>query len=181
MNYTQFKVREILGRRAGFWSLLAIFLWHSPSAQTLSPILISPYAGSAQVGAISLDWSTGEIAISTVKTSTTLFTEGFNQPFLTITPQLPSEETETEILKRTIRVFPNPAHNSFMVRLDQENDLGSSVEIIDLQGRLIHTQIIESGASEAEILLMGYPSGLYLVRVTTSSGKHQLIYKLSKI
>jgi subtilisin family serine protease len=70
-------------------------------------------------------------------------------------------------------VFPNPARDRFWLRFGPEMvNLDFRVEVIDMMGRRLETQLIEVSANERQVSIVGgYPSGMYVVRVVAAEGK----------
>jgi len=74
-------------------------------------------------------------------------------------------------IDQSITVYPNPAKN--LVSIDSNSNI-KSIELFDIQGRILQTTI-ESG-NAAKIDISGKSGGIYFVRVTTDKG-----IKVSKI
>ncbi|MEE1020451.1 MAG: T9SS type A sorting domain-containing protein [Bacteroidales bacterium] len=72
-----------------------------------------------------------------------------------------------------ITLYPNPATN--LVSLNNA-EMGSVVELIDIQGRVLKSLIVNS--TSQTISLQGLESGLYLIKTTTSDNEKQFINKL---
>jgi len=70
----------------------------------------------------------------------------------------------------SLKVYPNPAKSS--VKISAEVDAIESVEILDLNGRLVQNDIPEKPAKELEVTFneMLLPQQLYLLRIKTSQG-----------
>lgn len=88
-------------------------------------------------------------------------------PFTTLISGLNDAQSQEPTL------FPNPATN--LVALNNAPK-GSFVEIIDLQGRVLKSLIVNS--TSQTISLQGLESGLYLIKTTTSDNEKQFINKL---
>lgn len=67
------------------------------------------------------------------------------------------------------RVYPNPASEG-SIYVELEDGLDGHLEILNLQGLLLHSQAIGSGRSVVET--RGYVPGTYIVRVTSNGGGH---------
>ena len=88
-------------------------------------------------------------------------------PFTTLISGLNDAQSQEPTL------FPNPATNSVALNNVPK---GSFVEIIDLQGRVLKSLIVNS--TSQTISLQGLESGLYLIKTTTSDNEKQFINKL---
>ncbi|MFN3640633.1 MAG: S8 family serine peptidase [Flavobacterium sp.] len=64
-------------------------------------------------------------------------------------------------------IYPNPTRNSFNL-LTPNNSEDKTLEIYDIQGRVVLTRMISS--TQNEIVTQGLPSGVYLVKVSASNG-----------
>jgi hypothetical protein len=65
----------------------------------------------------------------------------------------------------TISLYPNPTHN--LVNIKANNTI-TSVELFDVQGRLLQTKLINENASTLEITAQS--AGVYFIKVTTDKG-----------
>jgi len=68
-----------------------------------------------------------------------------------------------------IRITPNPASTFVNIGLDNSNT-AVTVQIIDLNGRLLKQQILAPGAQNTSIRVDGLAKGLYTVKAITSTG-----------
>jgi len=73
-----------------------------------------------------------------------------------------------------IDVFPNPCQGKFTVRLNENPEQGSRIDVLDISGHTVASRLI---TEPSEVFNLGnQPSGLYLVRTTI--GTSQKNYKL---
>ncbi|MEZ4775060.1 MAG: T9SS type A sorting domain-containing protein [Bacteroidia bacterium] len=71
----------------------------------------------------------------------------------------------------TMSLFPNPNNGSFTLNLELQNRDNVSVQVIDLNGKVIATKNAEKVLFvEEDFHMTGIASGIYLVKVTTSLG-----------
>jgi hypothetical protein len=71
-----------------------------------------------------------------------------------------------DLIGKTVSVYPNPANEQLFIELtDYKN---TTAEIFNLQGKLLHSVILQS--SKNSIQINGLQSGLYVVRVKTPDG-----------
>jgi len=61
-----------------------------------------------------------------------------------------------------LRIYPNPATNYFVIDLPSDISSKANVTVIDVLGKVVNSQSLESGAS---IDITGLSNGVYLVRV----------------
>lgn len=78
--------------------------------------------------------------------------------------------SETALPHAVLNAFPNPTEN--LVKITSSISLQDiqSVEVTDLLGKIVPATYLTSGESSIEINLKPFLSGLYLVRIKTSSG-----------
>jgi hypothetical protein len=75
-----------------------------------------------------------------------------------------------ELSQDVFRIYPNPANQSFFVNSAFSN---LTVEVISLQGEILKTIHVQSGI-ESGIDISSLIKGMYLIKVTTSTGKLQV-------
>lgn len=69
-------------------------------------------------------------------------------------------------------IAPNPSTGSFVLRIDQLPTDRADLVIVDAQGRLVHTQILNlvNGHAQETIRLESLAGGVYLLRLSTDQG-----------
>jgi len=70
--------------------------------------------------------------------------------------------------KVSFKVFPNPANEQFVVSLGQ--DIDSEIQILDLQGKIVSTQVVSAGNTNVTINSSNLEAGVYTVLVKTENG-----------
>lgn len=85
----------------------------------------------------------------------------------TVLAVCPVGVNEQPAIDLPIEVFPNPAHDRFTVALASEH-LGSEIEIFNAQGKKVYQTRVDR--PEMVIDRVPYPSGIYLIKVTTVDG-----------
>lgn len=74
--------------------------------------------------------------------------------------------------KMTATVFPNPTSGSFTVRVQQPTEQPVKLELLDMQGRVLRQETLSGQAAKQYMVRPGQlPAGLYIVRLTTSTGR----------
>jgi hypothetical protein len=70
-------------------------------------------------------------------------------------------------------VAPNPANGQFTIALD--NAAEAQLQILDMNGRLLHTQSLPQGARELNLNTssLGMSNGLYLISIKSAAGSSQ--------
>lgn len=74
-------------------------------------------------------------------------------------------------IRPTVQLFPNPATRIVTVRLEQPAADQAVLELLDVRGQLVQQQVLKAATSqEQQVNLKAVPAGIYLLRITTSSG-----------
>lgn len=72
------------------------------------------------------------------------------------------------------QLYPNPANASVTLRYRYDRDLSRAIEVFDLGGRLLGTAQIHGASGTLEMSTSHLVPGLYLVKVSGPSGRHQV-------
>ena len=126
---------------------------------------------------LSLSWTLGEPAYTTLTSSEVILTQGFQQGnlFGTNLEEIPTDVT-------AIRVYPNPVTSTVNIAVTLPNTNGKvTVELLDVTGRQIKSMVMTM--TEDEPFTLGVSTlrpGIYLVRVTVESPHTVRVVKLVK-
>ncbi len=79
--------------------------------------------------------------------------------------------TSTEEISAAVffSVFPNPSSDKISIAINKENHEDFRVEFLDIQGRILFNTKILAQNSSVEIDVNNYTSGIYFVKVSSSS------------
>jgi hypothetical protein len=146
----------------------------SLNAQVTQEVIAS--SGGYNVnGNVSLSWTLGETIVPTLKSpdGALVLSHGFQQKLLVTAV----EETIYDLVK--IKVFPNPVTEAVNIQFDAPLEEEISLDILDSQGKLIKTDIIEPASTVKEINMQDVAGGIYYIRL--SSDKHINVYKVVKL
>ncbi len=147
-------------------------------AQSLTPTVIASAGGYASGGNVSLSWTLGELAVTTLSSGNFMLTQGFQQPWeLDISNAIDDPSYDWAILS-----YPNPVHDQLNLKFKVEKVLDYNVEITDLTGKTLHLQKVENvtPGQEVDIDFSPYPQGLYLVKITSTDRKYQRTVRVQK-
>lgn len=148
-------------------------------AQTFSPSVISTDGGFGKTSTLTFDWTLGELAVKSVYTPNTLFTEGFHQPILIVTEVDPKTNlSENDYL---IEVAPNPVQSLLSIRIEFKQDQKIHIYLTDLLGRILISQNVNSETESVDMDVGELPSALYILWFTNSDGAPIKSFKISKI
>lgn len=109
--------------------LLALLFVRTIEAQNLSPTVVNTSGGVIQNSSHSLEWSLGELAVSTLTSPANLLTQGFLQPNVT------TVGTEDLFDESQLAVFPNPVSDWLNLQTDIPDI--ETVQVHDVLGRLV--------------------------------------------
>ena len=74
-----------------------------------------------------------------------------------------------------VGVYPNPIRSDFLVRFSTSSDVPASMELVDVQGRVMHTYALDQGSVDQSLSLpKGISSGSYLLRFRAGEEIKQL-------
>ena len=156
---------------------LLIALWISNvDAQIASPEIVSSAGDTYQGNSMQIDWTLGELAITTIQNSSQKITQGFHQPNYTITSV---NELQQEIGQ--IRVYPNPTSDRIEMELyfDQIRDV--QIQLVDLNGRLIWVK--EENGSQIEQIenIENLSNGTYFLYFLIDDKQYSQTFKIQKL
>lgn len=126
---------------------------------------------------LSISWTLGEVAYTTLSTSSYILTQGFQQGNLFTT----SVDKPT-IAVNDIAIYPNPAKDFVKVKVDIPNIAGKATfDLYDITGRkVISKEMAIEHSVPVELSLSEIRSGIYLLKVTLEKDNLNRIVKLVK-
>ena len=122
------------------FTLLCAFGMCSLHAQSAAPTVISSSGGSGETAGNKVDWTLGELAVTTLSGTSNTLTQGFHQPQLII---VSNEDERPDI---SMKLFPNPTHQR--VILSHSSDLELNYQLFDSRGAAIHQNDCPAGDNE---------------------------------
>lgn len=151
----------------------SVFLALSVSAQTAKQEVIASAGGYNTSGTLAISWTLGETIIPTFSSGTLILTHGFQQD-IWITAV---EENLENAVKVTI--FPNPASDNINISFEEPLDNEVKVYLLNSQGKLVKTDVIENATTETEMNLQDIPAGVYYLKLI--KGNLSNVYKVVKL
>jgi hypothetical protein len=146
-------------------------------SQQLSHQVLVPVAGLTSGGSVNYSQTVGETAIVIVGCTDFLFTQGFQQPGIKISPEKPPAGSG-------VKVYPNPVTDFLTVELFGNEARTFRIELINFRGTIIFTdekifsdQFWIKEPYNVENLL----KGLYFVRIISEDGIINQTFKIEKI
>lgn len=147
-----------------FWIL-------SLNSQTLSPHVVAASGQSFSSPGKQIDFTIGEIVISSLTSSDKTLTQGFHQPKILITGV---EDPDDEFV---FSLYPNPADRFVIIESTQETEM--QVHVYDIMGKVL--QVSSLFTKKITIDLQSLASGHYNMVITNAFGNHLSSYKMIKI
>jgi hypothetical protein len=134
--------------------------------------IISPAGGNGGNSDVSVDWSVGQVAISTLVSDQAILTQGLLQENILITSiGLPSENLPE------IRVFPNPTIGDLNITISDNKPL--IYNLTDLNGKLLLNGQCKD--TENIIDLKDLPVGEYILNISDKTAQNANSYKITKL
>ena len=145
---------------------------------TLAPTVIASAGGYAENGNISLSWTLGEIAVSTLYSDNLVLTQGFQQPFSIGT----SINLNTSI-DWNINAYPNPVEHELNIKFTLQKNDDFWIEIQDVTGRvieLVQHKEVQSG-DIVKFDMNDYKVGVYFFKIFTPDRKQVRVLSIRKV
>ena len=162
------KLFTILGTLAFFAGLQA--------QVTLVNSVIASAGDYQSNGSISLSWTLGEVAVTTLTSGNYTLTQGFQQSW--------DLGVKVEDVKYdwSVQVYPNPVKENLNVKFTLDKPREFSIEIMDITGKKIwvkKSQTINPNQI-MELDFSQYKHGIYLLQIYSSDQKLHRVYKIRK-
>ena len=146
--------------------------------QILSPTVVASAGDFLDNGTVSLSFTVGELAVTTLQAGSTILTQGFQQPFeLDV-----SNVVVDKPVNWSVKTYPNPVDDYLHVRFTLKNPGDFTMVIMDITGKKVFSkkyEQIQSGEVK-EIDMTKYAPGIYLIAVTSKDQKIRKLYKIRK-
>jgi hypothetical protein len=154
--------------------LFLVLLSLSVSAQVKQEVIAS--AGGYNVNSgLSISWTLGETIIPTFKSQDgkLSLSHGFQQQLL-----VTAVEENLDIVVK-VKIFPNPASDVINISFESPVEQEIVITLLDSQGKLVKSDLIEPAMTEKQINLQDVPGGVYYLRMT--KGRLVNVYKVVKL
>ena len=150
------------------FAIMLLFLATGLFAQTIERSVIGAAGTSYSTADLQLDYSVGEVVVSTAETGTFVLTQGFHQGDL-------FSVANDEPLRVAYQLFPNPTQGRVSLELQAPQPLRLHLQWVDLQGRELPQlqQQVELGTQPQtlEFDLSNLAAGTYLLKLLTPAGQ----------
>lgn len=128
---------------------------------TLEPSVIAAGGDYAESGQISISWTLGELAVSTLAGENMILTQGFQQPFDV------GVGTGPEAVNWNISVYPNPVRDVLTIRFGIEKAADFLIQVQDVTGRVLAVEQNKNilPGDIVQLNTSGYSEGVYFVKL----------------
>jgi extracellular elastinolytic metalloproteinase len=146
-------------------------------SQELSQQILVPVAGVTSTGSINYSQTIGETAVEIISSSDFTFTQGFQQPGITLTLGNPPAGNGVD-------VYPNPATDIVTIKFFGENPRDFRIDILNIAGTIVYTENVSFSDKyyvEKVIPVSQLNKGMYFVRVFSKDGVINRSFKIEKM
>lgn len=144
-------------------------------AQSLSPNIINSAGGSIQGNGMELQWSIGQSGTKTVIEQDFILTEGFQQPYSTLTSVIDPKEF------KSFSVFPNPTTGNLTVSVLDNQIKINSCYIVNTSGKMVLFRPMDVGVQSLNIDVSHFECGVYFLFLKDENLKVSNSYSFIKI
>jgi hypothetical protein len=128
------------------------------SAQKVYPQILSSSGNSNQTNTMTIEWTLGELSITTISGPTAMITQGFHQPRYVITAINEISETLGKI-----NVFPNPTSDKVNMNMTFDKIRSVHVGLTDLNGKLLFKKKYVGQNMNESMSFDNLPNGSYIM------------------
>ncbi len=146
-------------------------------SQSFDRSVLSSDGATSTDGTITLDWTLGELATTTIITQNGMLSQGFHQPVLSVSKILTTNKLEDYY---QIKVMPNPVSTYLNVHVKGELENTLLVDLLDFNGKVVKRERLLFPYTPIQFDMDIYPSGLYVVRVMTDKNEPIKMFKINK-
>lgn len=142
----------------------------------LSPTVIASAGNYSEAGGLSLSWTLGEVAVTTLSQGDLVLTQGFQQSFL--------EDVgfSMDPILWQIIAYPNPVRDALRIQFDVPDPADFMVDIQDASGRLLrqeqYSQVFPGDVIPVE--MSSFSEGVYFFRISTTDRKQVRVLSITK-
>ena len=144
------------------------------NAQSFDPYVIGSSGTYASSATAYMEWTVGEVMTKTYSSVGHFFTQGFHQPDDTAYVTVVSNPAS-----QNISVYPNPVVDNLVIDFSFSSG-NYSVEIVDMQGRLLRKENVSSNEKRLGISFHDFANGMYLLNIVNSETYCRNSYKINK-
>lgn len=161
-----------------FFVLATVFLTVCSYAQiTLEPSVIASGGNYAETETMSISWTLGELATSTLSGGDMVLTQGFQQPFDFGTGIIPEE------VNWGITAYPNPVADVLFVKFDIDMAREFWMDIQDVTGRVLSLEQKKEifPGDIIQLNTSNFTYGVYFLKVSTPDKEQTKVLSIRKL
>lgn len=128
------------------------------AAQSVTPTVVASAGGSGEVGTITVMWTVGEVAVTTLRANDLTVTQGFHQP-----PPGTTDAPREVAGAMALDAVPNPVTDYLNVTLPVGAGTGE-LRLVDLLGRSVLVRPVSAGVGGLTLEVSSLPTGTYIAR-----------------
>lgn len=156
--------------------ILNYFLLSSnTTAQEIHPHILSSAGNLNQSTTMSIEWTLGELSITTISGPSTMITQGFHQPRLVVTAIYETIENFGKL-----NVYPNPTSDQVTLNMEFDKKIAVQVDLTDSQGRKIIKRLYFGQNVNDIVSLRDLPNGTYFVSFSFDNNYFKKSFKILK-
>jgi hypothetical protein len=144
-------------------------------AQKIDPQVLSTAGTRFQGSTINIDWTLGEFAITTIKGSANIITQGFHQPNYVITKL--NDLTDNPGI---ISVYPNPTSDLIQIKMTFDKVRLVQARLMDIHGKLIWNNQFKGQRIDETSSLKDLSNGIYILNFFIDDNQSTQAFKISK-
>ena len=173
-----------------FLCLLLFVSLYGLNAQVQSHEVIGAAGEVSSGSTMTLDWTLGEIATSTINYQNGMLTEGFHQPILNVEEveiealpkvfQSPISEV-TEVTELTFNAYPNPVATNLRIEINAQQEEPAFLLLTDLNGKALSLQRTMLKDTSLDMDMSPYAAGSYYLLLKDENGNILKATKILKI
>lgn len=166
------------------WILSILFITSAlfTYAQSLERSVVASAGSYGESSSLSLSYTLGETAVSTLKGADITLSQGFQQASIKDDSQVGIEKANDAL---SIRAFPNPTSGEVILELNTKNEGDLFVSLHDLNGKELNYKAVQNlavgGNTKHKVDLKSYAAGLYFIRLSDKSGEQIQSIKVQKL
>ncbi|MFD2937674.1 T9SS type A sorting domain-containing protein [Spirosoma flavum] len=149
-------------------------------AQLFSPSVVAAAGSSARTKTLALEWTLGELVVTTAQTGGRLYTQGFHQPTLRVEELATRVELSGQDAAYRISVAPNPVVSVLNVSISAPDENSLALSLMDMNGHQQLAKTVTGSTAPWPIEMAHLPAGTYLLRISQSTGRPVKTYKIIK-
>ncbi len=142
-------------------------------SQNTDPAVVAAAGQSGQNNGIRLDWTLGELAVSTIQNNTQI-TQGFHQPYVTTTGLVP-------IILEQVSIQPNPSRDGWLVQLSFEEVKEVEIQLVDVLGQVLWSLQYETQIVNEWVKVDALPQGQYWLHFSVDNEPYSSAISIQKI